>query len=114
MASKIEIDKYFEAICHLIIEWRKRIELDDLELVDRSLPLRVTEMAKKYNLDYTDALKLYTIKNGRYSSLHYESEPGVWEPALIFITADKNLSSAAESERIRVWNCTAGLAKEWV
>jgi hypothetical protein len=112
-ATKIETDKYFETTRLLIIEWRKRIELDDLELVDPSVPLKVEEMAKNYNLDYSDALQLITIKSGKYSFLSYESAPNVYESALIFITADRELESAAASEGIRVWNCTAGPAPAW-
>jgi predicted nucleic acid-binding protein len=62
VATKIETGKYVEATSSLIIEWRKRIESDDLELVDPSVPLKVAEMAKKYQLDYSDALQLITIK----------------------------------------------------
>jgi predicted nucleic acid-binding protein len=71
IATKIETDKYVEATSSLIIEWRKRIELDDIELTDPALPLKVAEMAKNYNLDYSDALQLIAIKSGRYSHLVY-------------------------------------------
>ncbi len=112
-ATKIGTDKYFEATRRLIINWRTRIELNDLELVDPSIPLKVEEMAKKYNLDYSDALQLITIKNGKYSRFVYESAPNVYESVLVFITADKKLATAATSEDIRVWNCTAGPAPTW-
>ena len=114
VATKIDTETYFEATRKLIINWRMRIELDDLELADPSIPLKVEELAKKYNLDYSDALQLITIKSGKYSSLAYESAPGVYEPASVLITADKGLASAAESEGIRVWNCTACPAPKWV
>jgi len=110
---EIEIDKYFEATCRLIIDWRIRIESDDLKLVDPSVPLKVEEMARKYNLDYSDALQLITIKSGKYSHLAYESAPNVYESVLVLITADRKLESAATSEGIRVWNCTAGPAPAW-
>lgn len=113
VATKIETDMYFEATRNLIINWRKRIESDDLELVDPSIPLKVAEMAKKYNLDYSDALQLITIKIGKYSHLFYESKPHVYQSALFLVTGDKDLAFAAESEGIRVWNCTTGPAPEW-
>jgi predicted nucleic acid-binding protein len=114
VATKIDTETYFEASLELLFNWRLRIELDDLKLVNPSIPLKVEEIAKKYKLDYSDALQLITIKNGEYSSLAYESAPGVYEPALVLITADKDLAFAAESEGIRVWNCTTGPAPDWL
>ena len=113
IATKIKTDKYFESTRHLIIDWRRCIESHDLELVDPSVPLKVERIAKNYNLDYSDALQLVTIKSGKYSGIAYESGPNVYESALVLITADKNLASAATAEGIRVWNCTAGPAPEW-
>jgi predicted nucleic acid-binding protein len=110
-ATKIETEKYFEATLKLIINWRMRIEFDDLELV--TVPLKVEEIARKYELDYSDALQLITLKSGIYSKLSYESAPNVYESALVLITGDKNFATAAESEGIRVWNCTAGPAPAW-
>jgi predicted nucleic acid-binding protein len=46
IATKIKTDTYFEATRHLIIDWRMRIESDDLELVDPSIPLKVERLAK--------------------------------------------------------------------
>ncbi len=113
VSSKIESEKYFEATRHLIINWRIRIEFDDLKLADPTIPLKVEEMSKKYTLDYSDALQLITLKSGIYSRLIFESSPNVYEPALILITADKKLENAAVSEGFRVWNCTAGPAPPW-
>jgi predicted nucleic acid-binding protein len=112
-ATKIEPDKYFEATHKLIIDWRMRIDFDDLELVDPSIPLEVERMVKKHKLDYSDAFQLITIKKGKYSKFAYESAPNAYESALVLITGDKRLASAAESEGIRVWNCTGGSAPEW-
>ena len=113
VATKIDTETYFEATLKLVINWRMRIEMDGLELVVPSVPIRVEDMARKYKLDYSDALQLISIKTGKYSKLAYESSPGVYESALVFITGDKPLESAANSEGIRVWNCTAGPAPEW-
>jgi predicted nucleic acid-binding protein len=107
IATKIESEKYFEATRLLIINWRNRIESGDLGLVNPSFPLRVEQIAEKYDLDYSDALQLLTLKCGEYSFF-------VRESASVLITADKELASAAASEGIRVWNCTAGPAPAWV
>jgi predicted nucleic acid-binding protein len=113
ISTKIETDKYFEATRNLIIYWRRLIELDDIELVDPSIPLKVERIARNYDLDYSDALQLITINGGRYSGIAYEASPNVYESALVLITADKKLAYAATAEGIRVWNCTDGPAPEW-
>jgi hypothetical protein len=67
---------------------------------------------EKYKLDYSDALQLWSIKYGRLSpSVVFENK--FIESALVLITADKDLARAAESERIKVWNCEDGPAPEW-
>jgi predicted nucleic acid-binding protein len=110
---KIETDEYLNAVCSLIIEWRDRIESDDIKSVDPSVPLHVREFAEKYNLDYSDALQLWSIKRGRLSPFVDLTKPNVHKSALILITADKGLAAAAKSEGINVWNCTTGPAPRW-
>jgi predicted nucleic acid-binding protein len=113
MDTKIETYEYLKAVSFLITEWRDRIETDDIKSVDPSVPLQVRKIAEKYNLDYSDALQLWSFKSGRLSPLAVEAEPNVYESALVLITADKDLASAAESEGIKVWNCEQGPAPEW-
>jgi predicted nucleic acid-binding protein len=105
--NQINTDNYFTATRSLIIDcWGKRIEWDDLGLVDPSVHVQVEQMAGKYNLDLSDALQLTTIKSGKYSFFARGS-------ASVLITADKKLATAATSEGIRVWNYTAGPAPAW-
>jgi predicted nucleic acid-binding protein len=111
--TKIETEEYLKAMCSLIIEWRDRIESDDIKSVDPSVPLQIRKITEKHNLDYSDALQLWSIKNGRLSPLLVESEPNVYESGLILITSDKDLATAAKSEGIKVWNCEDGPAPEW-
>ena len=110
-STKIETDEYLKAVFSLIIEWRNRIESDDIKSVDPSVPHQVRNIAEKYNLDYSDALQLWSIKSGRLSRFAVKVEP--YESALVLITADKALATAAESEGIKVWNCEAGPAPGW-
>jgi predicted nucleic acid-binding protein len=109
--TKIETSKYLEATMKLIIEWRNRIESFDLD-VDKS-PLEVRRIAERYDIDYSDALLLVTLKIGRYSGIAYEFSPNRYKSALILITTDGKLSSAATAEGISVWNCNTGQAPEW-
>ncbi len=109
----IEKDEYLKAVTSLMIEWRDRIESGDIKSFDPSVPLKVKEVAEKFNLDYSDALQLWTLQSGRLSSFRVESAPNVYESALFLITGDGDLASAVRSEKIKVWNCNAGPAPKW-
>ena len=103
----IKTDDYFAAARSLIIDcWGKRIELNDVGLINPSVHDQVEQMAMKHGLDLSDALQLTTIKTGTYSHLGPNS-------ASVLITADGQLASAAKAEGIRVWNCIADPAPEW-
>jgi predicted nucleic acid-binding protein len=101
-SDTIETGEYLNAMCSLIIEWRDRIESEDIKSVDPSVPLQIRKITEKHNLDYSDALQLWSIKNGRLFFSAIEAKPNAYESALILITADKGLASAAESVGINV------------
>jgi predicted nucleic acid-binding protein len=104
---KLSTDQYFKATRELIIEtWGGRIEVDELKLLDPMIHTDVESLAKKYNVDLSDALQLVTIKKGQYSVF-------VSDSASILITADGPLADAAKSEGIRVWNCTKEPVPPW-
>lgn len=106
--KQIDTDKYYSITRKLVIDcWlREHIDLEDIGFDDPIMLYRVQKMAKKYNLDLSDALQLITLKQGQFSSSGPNS-------ASVLITADKDLASAAQSEGIRVWNCTTYPAPEW-
>ncbi len=77
---------------------------EDLVQIDRSFRmenfktiLEVGELVKKYSIDFSDALQIYTVINGEYHDRIFECKT-------VFVTADKNLAKAAKSEKIRVWH----------
>ncbi len=105
--NKIETDEYFAATRRLIIDaWGKRIEIDDVGIVNPPVHAEVEQMARKHGLDLSDALQLVTILRGRYSVLARNS-------ATVLITADGKLATAASSEGIRVWNCILSPPPIW-
>lgn len=105
--GEISNEAYYAGTRRLIIDaWGQRIALDNVELLDPMMHSEVEAMAKKYGLDLSDALQLVTILKGRYSVLGPNSSSAL-------ITADKGLAKAAEAERIRVWNCSAGPVPTW-
>jgi len=83
-----------------------KIEIDEKVLSDISTHSNVEQLAKDNKLDLSDALQLYTIKQGKYSHLGPES-------ASVLITADKKLAAAARRMGIRVWNCSIEELPEW-
>ena len=104
---KLSTDQYFKATRELIIDaWGGRIEVDELKLFDPLIHTDVESLAKKYDIDLSDALQLITIKKGRYSVL-------VSDSASILITADGPLADAAKSEGVRVWNCVKEQVPPW-
>jgi predicted nucleic acid-binding protein len=57
----------------------------------------VGELVKKYSLDYSDALQIYTVLKGKWSGKRFEC-------TTVFVTADSDLAKAARQEGLRVWN----------
>ena len=107
-SGEITSDKYFGATRKLIINtWGNEIELDKMELLDPTVHSQVEQMAKKHSLDLSDAFQLWTILKGFYSVL-------VQDSSSVLITADRKLEMAAQSEKIRVWNCRSSEVPDWL
>ena len=110
--TKLSMDDYLSSTrtllgyTHTVVKTGGKIEIDESVLSDASTHLEVEKIAQTYNLDLSDALQLFTIKNGQYSHLGPES-------ASILITADKGLAEAAREIGIRIWNCSKEKAPEW-
>jgi predicted nucleic acid-binding protein len=101
---KQEIDHhgYVSAIGILEGYLDELIEIDsDFKPHDRRLILSLGEFAKKHNIDYSDALQIYTILNGRWKSC-------VQECKTVLVTADGGLATAAVAEGLRVWHFPDG------
>ena len=60
---------------------------------------------KKHKIDYSDALQIYTILNGRTKGHVYESKT-------VLVTEDKDLVKAAEAEGLRLWHFPDGEAPQ--
>ena len=103
----LDTDEYFAATRSLIVNTsRNRIELDDVGLVNPSIHSEVERLARRHNLDLSDALQLFTLFRGRYSVLARGS-------ASTLITADGKLEAAASSLGVGVWNCRTSAAPPW-
>jgi len=75
-----------------------RIVVDDVDLSDNNTFNKAEELVRRYNLDLSDALQIFTLKHGKFRFNSLESKS-------ILITADGSLADAAREEGLRVWNC---------
>jgi predicted nucleic acid-binding protein len=106
--KQLSAEQYFAATRRLIIEtWGERIEVDSVDLFTPDNQEAVEALAKRHELDLSDALQIETILHGRYRNL-------VGDSAAVLITADSGLARAAREEGIRVWNCGDSAPPEWV
>jgi len=110
--TKLTMDEYLSSTrgllgaTHSLIKPHGKIEIDEKVLTDLSTHSIVEQLARDNKLDLSDALQLYTIKQGKYSHMGPES-------ASVLITADKKLAAAARRMDIRVWNCSIEDVPEW-
>ena len=91
--------QYMRATSNLVIDvWGRRLRADNVYLFSLDGFVAVQALAKKHQLDLSDALQLETLINGTFKHLADDARP-------ILITADRKLGEAAEREGIRVWHC---------
>ena len=110
--SKLTMEEYLSSTrillryTHSLVKSHGKIEIDESTLSDLQTHQQVEKIAESNKLDLSDALQIFTIKNGKYSHLGPES-------ASILITADRTLSVAAQGMEIRVWNCANDSVPNW-
>jgi hypothetical protein len=75
-----------------------KIEIENVETRDRMVFTEVEKLARKYEIDVSDAFQIVSIRRNYFSRFTSDSKP-------ILITADKALATAARKEGIRVWDC---------
>jgi predicted nucleic acid-binding protein len=97
---------YFEKTGQLLLDARRKIEINDVGLAEFAILDEVERLASKHDLDISDALQLLTIVRGKYSFFADDSRS-------VLITADRSLAVAARAEKIRVWNCIAEAQPSW-
>ena len=74
------------------------IYIEDVDLAEDHVFSETKALARKYKLDLSDALQLYVLKRGKWSSAGGRSKS-------MLITGDQKLGEAALLEGFRVWNC---------
>jgi predicted nucleic acid-binding protein len=101
--NEIDTETYFSATGELVFG---KVEIEDIGLANPLIHNEVEALARKHQLDLSDALQLVTILRGRYRVLGPDS-------ASVLITADSGLAAAATSEGIRTWNCLTSPVPPW-
>ena len=98
---------YHRAVEHLV-QWvyGGKPKIDDVSLADPLIFKDVSNMAMQHNLDFADALQLFTILHGQHSPFCSGSKTR-------FISADKNLVIAARRHGIKTWRCSKDRNPEW-
>jgi predicted nucleic acid-binding protein len=86
--------------------WSEKIEVKEVNLFTMQWKMEVEKMAKKYSLDWSDALQIVSILKGEYRAFADECKT-------ILITADEGLANAAIKEGIRAWNILKNPKPDW-
>jgi len=97
--NAIDDEGYFSA-SEMLARWTDAsgwLEIEEINISDRSVFHEVEQLCKKYSLDLSDGLQIYTLKKGLFSVLPGDSAP-------ILITADDALADAVRCEGGRVWH----------
>lgn len=95
--GEISQDQYFEISYEFCSELgSQRIQVQDLNLSDFEVFYKAEEIAKKYHLDLSDALQIYSLKH-IFTTFVGKSTP-------LLVTFDKDLAKGARQEGVNVWN----------
>lgn len=97
--NEIGEEKYHAAVVQLVAYLDEALlQIDsDFRLDNFKVIIEVGELVKKYSLDYSDALQIYTVLKGEWSGNRAQC-------TAVFVTADSELAKAATLEGLRVWN----------
>ena len=89
---------YFNA-CYLLMSYLRngRFHLDDTLKISSETFMEGEKLARKYEVDLSDALQIVTVRDGQFKNLARESKT-------VLATADAGLVKAAKAEDLRVWN----------
>ena len=101
-------EEYFSGCDELMVYVADgNIEIEDIEVKDRSVFDEVEKLVRKYNegkpkdktIDISDAFQIVSVKRNYFSRFpNTDSKP-------ILVTGDQPLAKAARDEGLRVWYC---------
>ena len=105
--KELTLEQYLQVTAQLLAEAPHRIYETELDPSDHQVSAGVEALVRKHTeLDFVDALQLYTLRHGPFQHMINDSTS-------VLITADKNLAKAARAEGLRVWDCIREPAPAW-
>ncbi len=97
LRKELDRSQYLDAAVDLTAWFGARErQIKDIELHSPGVIMEVRRIADTYDLDFSDAFQILSIRDGIFSHLTNGSKS-------ILVTADKNLARAAKAEDLRVW-----------
>jgi predicted nucleic acid-binding protein len=91
---------YFAACGALLgLKQTRFLVVDEITLEGDRLFLGVEDLARKHHLDFSDALQILSVREGRFRG-------GTGPSSTVLATADRALAAAAVAEGLRVWDVT--------
>ena len=101
--TEITENQYLGAVLVLQTYTEERgLQIDsDYRLDESQIVVRLRELVQKHGIDFSDALQIHTVLNGKWQQTTPE-----WKP--VFVTSDKKLLKAAETEGLRTWDFPDG------
>jgi predicted nucleic acid-binding protein len=103
--KEITRDQYDDATLSLVAWFQGMSDwMKDLDFMKVSVFRDVQEIARKHNLDLSDAFQILSVKEGYFSRMSGESRT-------ILVTADEALARAANDEGIKAWYCMGGSSR---
>ena len=96
--KELSREEYFDA-CYLLISYLRegRFHLDETLRIIPATFMEAENLAKKYDVDLSDALQILTVRDGQFRNWTGGSKT-------VLATADDALAKAAKKEDLRVWN----------
>ncbi|QFS89032.1 MULTISPECIES: type II toxin-antitoxin system VapC family toxin [unclassified Marinobacter] len=91
-------EQYLNACFDLGCEFEARLhEMEDIDVCKPPYLLRSIELARRYDLDVSDAFQILSVKEGFFAG-------GIEGSETVLVTADTKLANTAASEGLRVLN----------
>lgn len=90
--------QYNDAAWKLMAWFEPLTKFPDLDIGNALVFAEVRKVSEKYNLDWSDAFQIVSVRDGFFARLVNDSQT-------LLVTADRRLAEVARAEKLRAWNC---------
>lgn len=97
--KEITQEKYFQAVFVLqgYIETEEITIDNEFQMSEAKVIVDLREIVDKHNIDYSDALQVYAVLNGKWKHSVHECET-------VLVSADEDMVKAAKAMGLRTWH----------